>query len=460
MKKIIFSLICLFIPFIVYADMGSPMITNYDVRVTNPLGLKAINTDGGNIINIPYDTTLTIVYEFYENKTLKGEAIYNEDYYIIELDNTEILKKEINLEDFKQEEKITSLVIGNGADLYQGPSKLYGKINGAHIPAGTIISYEYYDEVWAYVTYNDFKGWVYSYYFDDYFNIYEDEIPKTLAEADHGTFYTIKDIQIYDDPIFKNKTFTIPKGEEVEYYYMYNHESIYINYNNKTGWYFLEDLLASKSSGEIITLEPLSIYEEPNNNSNILKNIPIETEVFYDIAAYPLYFYGDNEIIPWYYVDYEGIKGWISSTYSEYGIVDAHYYEGNVLEEGDIYNSINGEVIGNLKENDIVNVKYEFNNNYYIYTDEINGWYKGKIKYIKDIDKSDIKPNKPSIVKPINPPQEEEKKEPIKEEEIKEEKINRSIKDYALMAIISSLVLALVIFVIIKLVNKRKEELK
>ena len=93
-----------------------------------------------------------------------GNVEYNDNTGMIEISKTELLSKEIDFEKYKSETERKIYVFEKGTYLYNGPSKAYGIVDeNIEIPVGTILKYVYGDEAWAYVEYNNIKGWVYIY---------------------------------------------------------------------------------------------------------------------------------------------------------------------------------------------------------------------------------------------------------------------------------------------------------
>ncbi len=153
---------------IVKADMGAPSISPYEVRVTKTEGTTLTNEEKNT--KAPYDTILKVNYEYLENGIMFGEVEWNKEIYMVKLSDTEVIKQEEgNPQNFDREEM--KYVYKEGAYLYKGPSKIYGKVDGEiMIPVGAKIkvSIRNEDEIWAYVTYEGVSGWIYYYKYDDH----------------------------------------------------------------------------------------------------------------------------------------------------------------------------------------------------------------------------------------------------------------------------------------------------
>ena len=165
MKKYITSLIIMFLvlPMLVSARGEPPVFINYKVKVVDSSGV-VMKLNDGKEVNIPVSTVLDVIYEYEQDGKLYGNVEYNDNTGMIEISKTELLSKEIDFEKYKSETERKIYVFEKGTYLYNGPSKAYGIVDeNIEIPVGTILKYVYGDEAWAYVEYNNIKGWVYIY---------------------------------------------------------------------------------------------------------------------------------------------------------------------------------------------------------------------------------------------------------------------------------------------------------
>ena len=165
-KVIICFVLFLIFPIFASADMGAPFITPYKIRVSNPNGAVLKDSLHNETVTVPYDTVLEVNYEYKKDDVLYGQVKYdNYSYYIINLSDAQLITSvdDIDFSTFREYEQ-SMYVFKEGAYLYKGPSRVYGKVDGdVEIPVGTIVKTEYcdLDFRWAYVNYNGTKGWVY-----------------------------------------------------------------------------------------------------------------------------------------------------------------------------------------------------------------------------------------------------------------------------------------------------------
>lgn len=317
-KYFIFLLIMfMFLPNLVLAKGEPPVYINYKVKVTNKDGitLKTGTTSEDKNIKIPYDTVLEITYEYEENGKLYGNVEYDNNIGMIEISDVELLDKEINLDKYKTEVENKIYVFDKGVYLYNGPSKAYGIVNNTEIPVGTVLTYTYGDEAWAYVTYNGLKGWIYVYTYD---NVIYEKGAHVAISYDNKKIYTLKNIELIDSPLTNNKkNITIPELVTATYKYVYSPEPLtlyyYIKYEDKEGWYKYKPLEIAELNDEdfiVNAYEDGDIYEKPSLDSKVLGSIKKDEE--YNLIAISLNDnIDDNSYESWTYIKYKDIKGWL-----------------------------------------------------------------------------------------------------------------------------------------------------
>ena len=350
MRKYIISLIVmfLFLPSLVSAKGEPPVYINYKVKVTNKDGISLIKDN--NSINIPYDTVLEVIYEYEQDGKLYGNVEYNNNTGIIEISKVELLTKEIDLEKYKSESLKKIYIFDKGIYLYNGPSKAYGIVEGnIEIPIGTELSYTYGDEAWAYVTYNDIKGWIYIYPYDEI--IYEKGAHIATIYNDKK-FYTLKELKLLESPINnKEKGIVIPEYKEVSYKYVYSKDPYttyyYLIYNDMEGWYKYEPLEVAEFYNEefiVNATDDMDIYSSPLVTSNILGKINKNEE--YNLLAIALKdSIDDNTYESWTYIKYKDTIGWL------------HYFEqGKEKVDGKQSNNTNVNNKKIEKNNDSIKI--------------------------------------------------------------------------------------------------------
>ncbi len=94
-KLLIVALLFLLFPIIVLADMDSPEITSYEVRVTSINGINLVDWDGQIITTIAYDTILKITMEEHRDGILYGATETNKNWGYVKLLDTTLVKKKL-----------------------------------------------------------------------------------------------------------------------------------------------------------------------------------------------------------------------------------------------------------------------------------------------------------------------------------------------------------------------------
>ena len=317
MKKYILVLLALlFIPKTVFASPIRQTTVNYKVKVNNENGISFKSND--KEIKIPYNTVLDVNYEYELDGKLYGNIEYEYNIGDIELSETVLYDSKVNLNDYKSGETNKIYVISEGTYLYNGPSKMYGKVDGnIEIPVNTTLTYKYGDDVWVYVTYKNKTGWICIYTYDGI--IYE-QGAKIASVYDNKKLYTIKDIELVDSPFTNNKLdVTIPKQTYLDLKYSYsnsqNNTYFYVKYNNIEGWYYNKPLEVAQVYTDnfiVNAIEDNKIYKLPDINSEVLNEIKKDEE--YSVIALSTYDNIDeNSYESWSYISYKDIKGWIHS---------------------------------------------------------------------------------------------------------------------------------------------------
>ncbi len=317
-------IVLMLVPVIVNADMSMPEIVSYQVRVSNINGITLTDSDDEEI-KLDYDTILDVVYEFSDNGEEYAEIELDGYYYSVKLSDIETISTDIDLSKYSNTTK-QMYVYKEGAYLYNGPSKLYGMVDGEiELPVGTTITLNYYDDCWGYVEYNGISGWVWIYtntWYDEETDssYYEGSSLCNIADDSYyygTTIYTLKDITLVNSPIEKEQSetdITIPAGVEIEYTYYYNnmHDTYYyLSYNGMSGWFMdpYDFSIAFSGKGEeLIAVSDTNIYQEVDKNSDIIGIFPTneEIEVLYKTTDY-------DETNCWYQISYNGLEGWVYS---------------------------------------------------------------------------------------------------------------------------------------------------
>ena len=320
MKKIIKYLLLtiLFIPCIIKADMGAPMIRPYEMVVTNPNGIDYYGYDNNmnEVIkgHLNKDDTFTVEYEY---DTVYNIIINKNEYASLHsLDGTIPLKDEIKPEiEVNNSNENTAGIIkaitsnnealvyaDEGVDIKKGPAKGYTTIG--HIEKGKTIKYNYYYDdgtgiISIYVDYNGIKGWV------------EILNTKVLIENDK---------QLIAKNDYNLGCTTIPKNTIISPKYTADAWSrkVLVEYNNCTKLYDkLNDsnliTLSNDDSEQGTANTEIDIYEFYNNGGTKIATIPNNaTFIVLGIANER----GEEEAD--LYVQYENNRGWIHTSHNNY----------------------------------------------------------------------------------------------------------------------------------------------
>ncbi len=461
MKKLFSLLSIMFLIFgfnlNVKADMGMPGVSEYNIRVKDVDGtpLYKFGGDENSAIMVPYDTILTVYMEETVNGVLYGHINYNDNSYVVDLSKIEIVKNEINLSEFKHDAQ-KMYVFKEGAYLYKGPSKVYGKVDGnVELPVGTIVSFEYYDELWAYVEYNGVKGWVYIYSYSETSPYGELSYLANMPDKKESLF-TVSDVKLETYPGSNiHIGVTIPKFTDVDVKYLYKYgphnHYYYVEYNGQCGWLYSGDYnIGDKSINlSVYALKDVNLLED--DKKTVIMTIPKNTEmkVIYDASF---------DDFGYVYVEYKGVKGWLFIDDGSYSGValnyDNIYPKNKILVNAKLYDKIDGKLINKeIPANTIIEIKYfDFTNNwYYVVTKNYQGWINITPE---DMEYIYIEDSEEEIINPEVAPEEETKTE---EKEDVPELPKASPKEMAIYCISGAVVLALVAFVTIKLINKKKK---
>ena len=466
LKVLLLSFSLFLLPNVVKADGAAPSFTEYSVRIKNPEGAYSYKFENSQLVidkNCHYDYDEIIDNIMYE-QSFGGEL------YVMDTENTVCggyikfsdveVYGNINYEDFKLSKPEKLYVFKEGAYLYKGPSKVYGKVEGdVMLPVGTTIEYEYEDGMFAYVTYNNVSGWVYIYQMlsgGDIGGPYEEG--SSLANINSGEIISIEDgAKIYKDVLDSEVLITVPKWEKLKYKYTYNYSyatKYYVEYNGVKGW--IEDAASICDDWNLFThLNTLKLCKtrQDYDCSDVVMTLPQNKII---PIKYYVYDY-DN----WYYIEYNGKSGWVYEEAHESLDIDEKYFNnGYILKtNAKIYTDIYGyetqlEIeAGDVNADFYVYDNMDYNSEYvwlHISEGKNRGWIKvnkNSVKYKSREDNNnnnnDNNSNQQNNVKTDN-----------------ENVTYIPFKDVLIYSIFGAIGLSITIIVIIKLVNKKKEDKK
>lgn len=471
-------LICLFLfPVLVHADVGMPEIKPYDVIVTNKDGIKLEDYYNEKSVIIPYDTKVSITMEYYnpERKVYLGYTEYQGVSGEIVLNDVRVASDKIDLKDFNKHENPVELYAIDDVEMYKGPSKIYGRVDGDKvIPKGTIVSYEYYDDIWAYVDYEGTKGWIIIYRYGD---IYPDLKTSVANLAPKGKNKVLLTENIAKLKVSPNKdeevSVNIPENTVLEYEYTYGalkSDYLYIDYEGTQGWLQITYYEGPYSAVGLVECECDSIYLISGNVYIYSKRGDASSKTSNKISAgveipviYSYYVEGEA----WYYVSYNDEEAWIMvpdtdgnseiNLSSNYGRTSVY----KTKEELDVYElpSKDAKKVTKLDIGVEVDSYYDFFDNHYNYKDEFFSWTYVKFGDIKGWVLSSKVLLQENKYKDICTILDTSTKEEENKEEEKEEKKSKTMAPHqmAILAIGGAVVLALVVIVTIAIVNKKKQ---
>ena len=247
-------------------------------------------------------------------------------------------------------EKGKIMIIGD-QDIIDHKGNVVGK-------AKDLEEYEYsyirqtYPKTSEYYIKNDkIEGWVSGTFFG----------PSTEGAVHYnlGTYLAVEkdSIELYEDyrQTKKVKNLTIPYGTEYEEYYCvgvkineqddFDEENIIqscqVSYNGKKYWMDAEiESLYYSSDITITTKEELSMYKYMDNTESLNITIPVNKTLVTKWSYLENY----EPRITWYYIEYEGTKGWIkidesiSETEVEEEVISPEEEEEEIVEEPTVEN--------------------------------------------------------------------------------------------------------------------------
>lgn len=298
MKKIILVIlsVLLFIPSIIFADMGAPALDPYKATVTNKNGAVLYDKLSGDKYEptgkiLKYGDTVEITFDDEEY------AEVNFSNYIKQSDIS-IIEKNYTMKDSDWGKAFNSVVLKE-IDVRKGPANAYDK-TGLTLKPGTIVSIREAvfegGSIWAYVEYNGQKGFIETY-----------GATVTLGGR-IGTLVVMNDTTI-TDAATGEELGTLTVGTEL-YGKIYNldawHRAFYIETKDFKGIVSQYDLAdkGKEISVEYTGKNDLNVYSSGSEESTVIGKIKSGTKFKTSI-------YSDNVMFGVYYYDDGTTKGWI-----------------------------------------------------------------------------------------------------------------------------------------------------
>ena len=315
LKKILILLI-LFIPIFVNADMGAPVLREFEIVVVNPNGVDYTPYQYSDVAD-PHLAKDTIVYVKAEYNGTYEIGVKDSDTIISigtidSLDGFSIVQEEVDPTKtendksiIKYDSKQKAIVNNeNGVDILQGPSTVYKKVGT--IKKGTELEYEYAIKgesgiTYIYVTYDGKKGWV------DILNenvlisnnqqdIFRNDVSRSCGTIPNNTITT---------PNYRTDSWSRKALFE------YNDCKVLLNIFRS------EDVLLVTPGTQdwpsnYKTLKDVNVYETADTSSKLVGTIPAGTEVVMLACVDEM-----TSDVNVQYIDYNGMRGWSVGNPSE-----------------------------------------------------------------------------------------------------------------------------------------------
>ncbi len=472
-KKILLLIVSIFaLPLIAKADVGMPDYYAYDVIVTNPDGAQMYDWELKKMETIiPPDTKITVNFEHTYKNVVYLDTSYKDSDGFIKLDDIKVYDEKVDFSKLQKNPDNTQYYTIKETIMYNGPSKVYGKVKNVTIPTGTTLKYEYSAggmeaPMWIYTEYEGNKGWVLSYPY------FEENTLVEVAKEKNNKVYIFEDkVEVRELPGLEGKVLgTISKDQELTFKYYINTEprvkSFYIETSDIKGWITYEyDPFTGKqpltqmyvTNNTVIIEEGLEVYKHYNDKTPI-KDIKIP--YLETITSYYSYIYDINETTndmiykEYIMISYNGNNYWIKDISSDKKILPYEKIKMEVNKDTSLFakQDKSEKLSDQLKEGtEVISLGRIFINNeeslYLIEYDDKKYWVDSNdldyIEYIED-----------DPTEPIS------KEEPKKDKKDKEDEDSLTPKEIAFICAGAAVVLALFSVVTIILINKNKQSKK
>lgn len=325
MKRIIrvLLLLILLIPLSVKADMGSPMVAPYEVVPASENGAPYYDYDYDEeteeivyyeVGMIPAESKVKVSFEMEDDGIIYGAFEMAEAYYYINLNDFMKIDTTYKIDTEWYDSKVNYkgiILSSEGAEMKKGPSIMYNGI-GTTIPVGAEVqvTVEHGEESpsWVYVTYNGKKGWI---------SILNGAVGLEGDDHEYIEFY--KEIDVYEDLNDENlkRIGSINGYEKIYNFYELDAWSFgyYVEHNGLKGYISDSYRIYEYSEPYEFQFETeVAIRENPNKGAKVLARIPKMEKVkgFKFVET-------NDEPYWWYYVEYNGVSGWVPEENIYYG---------------------------------------------------------------------------------------------------------------------------------------------
>ncbi len=297
MKKIVSYLLMfvLIIPFVVKADMGAPSVRTYDVLVVKEDGIDYYDSTFKKQGKFDKDQTLTVEFELTEKDvTYLSVRTSNGGYDTKYVKASDVVVKEDEVKPTatgvdKLDKAVKVKIDAAEVIVRKGPSAAYGEIG--KVKKGDTGTYKYYVDNSTYVYYesDSISGWV---------------------DSTDGAVLFKKGNYVVYKPL-KLSCGTVPVGTMLTNIYITNvwTGKGLVEYNGCSEMVrvFRGDYLSSISYKSLYKFDTdVKVYADTDKSKKEIATIPKNTEV----TVYGTYPEGMTDIYS-YYVEYNGVKGWI-----------------------------------------------------------------------------------------------------------------------------------------------------
>lgn len=404
MKKtitfLVAALILVSMSLTVFADMGPPAFTEYEVYVTNPDGtvVKDYDENDNEIeVIIPFNAKLKVVEENSDGKSLY--AVYKDEYYEVSADDVSKVIPTVAKANYKLSKTYEKVILNkSGAVLKSGPAESYHSVG--KIPYGATVKSNYgtadssYGAIWLCVTYNNVTGWLHC----AEFGIQED-CASVYSGKDNEIQVLDKGCYLYGSPSSdKAITGDVPIGTKLKFNYTYNNhgQRYYVEYNGVKGWLqcnsYADNYISCAYPCDcgLYTIEKTKMYSKPMKGTPTgeIGTIPAN-EILCAVkkADYTVKYY--EEDYTWYFIKYNGKESWVRTGVKE-SAVGINYLSEVKLAQGSTMLSKpdkSASPVCTIPKGTTID-------DFEIYSDKIDGYmlakYNGKFGWIKTSDKDEI----------------------------------------------------------------------
>jgi len=311
MKKIFNVLmgVLLFLPFVVKADLGMPYIDSYEAVVITD-DAQYYDFDGYSMKKegtIPKDSKIEVQYEMEEDKEVYLGAVYKNNNIYIKAKDVAPLNEEVDYKKYAVENKYKFKVYeSNGVEVRKGPSVVYDSIGT--LKEGTVgtVKGEMPESVYIYVETDDLSGWI--------------STQDAAVFTNDRSFVVVQDLKTSCGTIPAYTEFNRPWVSDV---WSDKMEIEYKGCKDTIKWFKRDELLQVSYETYTKTKADIEVYEKIDGKK-VAFEIPAKTEINF------LGTYYDNNGKVYFYVLYNGKKGWVKESDRE---IFGDFYVGDDISE-------------------------------------------------------------------------------------------------------------------------------